>query len=47
MQSRACPFDAPIYVTLKNGKYGIIYPAMDDCDMLVTADGRYFLWIQR
>ena len=37
----ACPFDSPMYITMKDGTYGMIYPAMDSCDAFITADGEY------
>ena len=37
----ACPFDTPMYITMKDGTYGMIYPAMDSCDAFITADGEY------
>ena len=35
----ACPFWTPMYVTTADGTFGVIYPAMDSCDVVVTADG--------
>lgn len=36
-----CPFDYPMYITLKDGTVGYVNPAQDSCGVIVTADG-YF-----
>lgn len=36
-----CPFDYPMYITLKDGTVGYVNPAEDSCGVIVTADG-YF-----
>ncbi len=36
-----CPFDEPMYITLKDGTVGWVNPGTDSCGVLVTADGYY------
>ena len=35
----ACPFEDALYMTKKNGSMGVIYPATDSCNAILTADG--------
>ena len=37
----ACDFKYPAYVTMADGSFGMIYPAMDGCDTFILADGEY------
>ncbi|MCR5791933.1 MAG: hypothetical protein K6G65_02060 [Lachnospiraceae bacterium] len=35
----ACPFDKPMYLTMKDGTFGMIYPATDSCGAFISAEG--------
>lgn len=34
-----CPFDDALYLTKEDGSVGVIYPATDSCNAILTADG--------
>lgn len=35
----ACPFQDALYLTKEDGSVGVIYPATDSCNVILTADG--------
>lgn len=37
--SPACPFQDALYLTKEDGSVGVIYPATDSCNVILTADG--------
>ena len=37
-----CPFYNPLYLTRKDGKVGVIYPATDSCSAFRTENGNYY-----
>lgn len=36
-----CPFEDPMYLTKEDGTIGMIYPATDSCNVILTQDGYY------